>query len=290
MRMRQRLGSALGTVVALTLLLFAGCGRRNDDVHLHFVFEDARGITVGDKVMGDGVEVGRVIAPPESPKPRHVVVSVRIDGLSVDKRNYLTEDLTAVIRKDSLVAGQAYLDLIFPASPGTPVESGAVLKGRGGPGDLLDLSGITFPKDPRQFLEMIGGAFVAVDPATAGATVFYLNWVSLAVAVLVMVTLILDLLLRLPQGSERERSSPRILRESWSLFCLVLVARFLLVIVRTLGGLGILGAELLDAVRIGAADIMDLFAQEWPFWVLAIVLITIRFKFDLLMRVRKGQA
>ena len=279
----------LSAVAAMSLMAIAGCGKKSNAIDLHFVFQDARGITVGDRVMGDGVEVGRVIAPPESPKPKHVVVSVRIDRLSPEKRAYLTQELTAAVRKDSLGAGQTYLDLIFPSSPGVTVEPGTVLKGRdgpGGPGDAVDLASITIPKDPQQFLAMLQTAFVAVDQATAGATVFYLNWISIIVAVLTLVVLVLDLLLRLPQGTERERSSPLILRQVWSVFCLILVARFFVGVIRALGGLGILGPELLDALRINSSDVMGLLGQEWPFWILVIVLATIRFKFQLLTRVK----
>lgn len=276
----------LSAAAAMSLLAIAGCGNKSDAVDLHFVFHDARGITVGDRVMGDGVEVGRVIAPPESPKPRHVVVAVRIDRISPEKRAYLTQELTAAVRKDSLVAGQAYLDLIFPSSPDVTVETGTVLKGRGGPGDAVDLAGITIPKDPQQFLAMLQSAFVAVDPAAAGSTVFYLNWISIIVAVLTLVALVLDLLLRLPQGTERERSSPLILRQVWSVFCLILVARFFVGVLRALGGLGILGTEFLEALRIKSSDVVGLLGQEWPFWVLVIVLATIRFKFQLLTRVK----
>ena len=281
-----------GVFVALSLILalacITGCRSRKQGLTLHFVFEDAKGITVGNKVMGDGVFVGQVIAPPESPKPRHVVVSVRIDSLSPDKMSYVTKDLTATIKKDSLVAGETYLDLVFPREPGETVADGAILKGRGGATDVLDLTGITMPKDPKQLLDMLQTAFVAVDPVMAGSTVFYLNLVSLIVAIVVIIALVLDLLIRLPQSKERERSSPRLFREIWMLFCLILLARVFVGVVRVLGGVGILGQEFLDAVRIGASDVGGLLAQEWPFWVLAIVLITIRFKLDLLMRVRKG--
>jgi len=276
----------LSMVAAVSLMAIAGCGKKSDAIDLHFVFQDARGITVGDRVMGDGVEVGRVIAPPESPKPKHVVVSVRIDRLSPEKRAYLTKQLSAAIRKDSMVAGQTYLDLIFPPSPGVVVETGSVLKGRDSLGDAVDLAGITIPKDPQQFLAMLQTAFVAVDQATAGTTVCYLNWISIIVAVLTLVALVLDLLLRLPQGIERERSSPLILRQVWSLFSLILVARFFVGVLRALGGLGVLGPELLEALRIRSSDVMGLLGQEWPFWVLVIMLVMVRFKFQLLTRVK----
>lgn len=273
----------LTAAAVVGLMAIAGCGKKSDAIDLHFVFQDARGITVGDRVMGDGVEVGRVTAPPESPKPKHVVVSVHIDSISPEKRAYLTQELTAVIRKDSLVAGQTYLDLIFPSSPGVTVGSGTMLKGSGAPGDLGDI----IPKDPQQFLGMLQSAFGVVDRAAAGLTVFYLNWISIVVAVLTLVALILDLLLRLPQGTERERSSPLILRQVWSLFCLILVARFFVGVLRALGGLGVLGTELLEALRIKSSDAMGLLGQEWPFWVLVVVLVLVRFKFQLLTRVKE---
>lgn len=276
----------LALVIVVSCL--SGCRGRKQGLTLHFVFEDAKGISVGNKVMGDGVFVGQVVAPPDSPKPRHVVVTVNLNGLSPEKMAYLTTNLTATIKKDSLVAGETYLDLIFPKEPGAPVLDGTLLKGRGGATDILDLTGITMPADPKQFLEMLQTAFVAVDRATSGATVFYLNWVSLVIAVMVIIALVLDLLIRLPQGSERELSSPRILRDTWMLFCLVLLIRFFVGVVRVLGGMGVLGDEVLRMLGIVAADIGGLLVQEWPFWVLAIVLITVRFKFDLLMRVRKG--
>jgi hypothetical protein len=264
-----------------------GCRDRKQGLTLNFVFQDAKGISVGKKVMGDGVFVGQVIAPPQSPKPKQVIVSVRINGLAPEKMAYMTKDLSAVIKKDSLVAGDVYMDLIFPKEPGEPVADGAILQGHGGPGDLLDLASITLPRDPQQFLAMLKTAFVAVDRTAAGETTFYLNWASLLAALLVVVALVLDLLIRLPQGADRERSSPRILREVWTLFCLMLVVRLFVAIVRSLGGLKILSEDLLRTVRVGAASIGDVLAQEWPFWVLAIVLITIRFKFDLLMRAKR---
>jgi hypothetical protein len=100
--------------------------------------------------------------------------------------------------------------------------------------------------------------------------------------------LILDFLIRLPQSRERERSSPLVLREVWMLFCVMLVARLFVAVVRALGGMGVIGNDLLRVMNIGASSLEGLLAQEWPFWVLAIVLITFRFKFDLLTRVRKG--
>lgn len=283
-------GRGLFTLCALAIVAacLIGCGRQKQGLTLHFVFEDAKGITVGNKVMGDGVFVGQVIAPPNSPKPKHVVVSAYIDGLSADKMAYMTSDLTASIKKDSLVTGEVYLDLIFPKEPGTPIADGSILAGKGSGMGLADLSGVSIPTDPGQFIALLEQAFVSVDQTTSGATVFYVNWASVIVAILVVIALIVDLLFRLPQGSERERSSPRLLREAWSLFCLVLVIRVGLAGVRLLGGLGILGKDLLDAVRIGASDLSSLLSQEWPFWVLAIVLIALRFKFDLLMRARKG--
>ena len=74
--------------VLLSLVLvtscMTSCRSRKQGLVLHFLFEDAKGISVGNKVMGDGVFVGQVITPPESPKPKHVVVSVRIDGPELD--------------------------------------------------------------------------------------------------------------------------------------------------------------------------------------------------------------
>jgi NADH:ubiquinone oxidoreductase subunit 5 (subunit L)/multisubunit Na+/H+ antiporter MnhA subunit len=199
---------------------------------------------------------------------------------------FVTQDLSAVIRKDSLVTGEVFLDLVFPREPGETVADGTILKGRGSAGDLVSLAGLALPKDPKQFLETLGAAFVAVDPAKNGSVVFYLNWVCLIVAALVTVALVLDFLIRMPQGRERERSTPHILRETWTLFCLMLVLRFFLTVFRLLVGSGVLDADLLNVLHIGAVDLADLLKQEWPYWLLAIVLITIRFKFDLLTRVR----
>ncbi len=284
--MKKSLELALVAMVLLVgtcAILMVGCRRKDEAMRLHFVFQDARGIQVGDRVMGDGIEVGRVIAPPESTKPRHVVVSVSIMGLSPEKQAYLTKDLTAVIRKDSLVAGQTYLELIFPSSPGNTVESGTILKGRGGLGETIDLSGISLPKDPQQFLALIQKGFVVVDPEMAGATVFYLNWISLALAIITILSLMLDFLLRLPQGSKRERPSPKILYKIWVVFCIILILRFFLGLARVLGGLDIISVNLLASLAIIPIDIMGLIAQEWPFITLSLALIAIRFKFELLM-------
>ncbi len=275
-------------VIFAGIMLFAGCRDRQEPLILHFVFNDARGITVGDKVLGDGVEVGRIIAPPDSSRPRHVVISARIDGLSDDKLAYVTEELTAVIRKDSLVAGQTYLDLEFPDRPGPTVESGTILKGRGGP-DISSVQWPDFPKDPKELVGLFQRLFVAVTPMADGALPFYLNWISILMAIAVLAVMILDLLIRLPQGKERERSSPLLFRKIWSFFCVLLVIRVAMFAIRLMGGMGVLGSELLAALRISGGDFMELLTQEWPFWVLVIVLSGIRFKLDLLMRVKSSK-
>lgn len=285
--MNKSKGLFVVSMLVAVLACVTGCRDRKQGLTLHFVFEDAKGISNGDKVMADGVFVGKVIGNPQSPKPKQVIVTARIAGLAPEKMAYMTKDLSAVIKKSSLVAGETDLYLIFPKEPGEPVADGAILQGRGGPGDLLDLASITLPRDSQQFVAMLKTAFVAVDRTASGETTFYLNWASLIAALLVVVALVLDLLIRLPQGADRERSSPRILREVWMLFCLMLVVRLFIAVARSLGGLGILGADLLRTVHVGAANIGDVLAQEWPFWVLALLLITIRFKFDLLMRAKR---
>lgn len=265
----------------------AGCNRQEEGVVLNFVFEDARGITVGAKVMADGVFVGQVIAPPQSDKPNQVVVSARIDRLSEGKKTYLTKDLSASIEKSSLVAGETNLELIFPKEPGTIVGNGTYLKGRGGSSDIIGMvTDFNIPDGPKEFFDRLQQAFVASDPKEAGATIFYLNWACLVVVALVLVSLILDFVLRLPQGAYREHSSPRVFREIWLLFFLSLLLRVLAGAVRVLGGSGFISGELLRAIRIGSCDLMDLLKQDWPFWAVALFLITLRFKFQLLTRVR----
>jgi|GEM_PF-4528371 len=277
------------------LLMFAiGCGesaKKGKGLTLHFVFKDAKGITVGNKVMADGVFVGQVIAPPESPKPKCVLVSVRIDKLTPEKMAYMTTNVTAEIKKDSLVTGEVKMDLIFPKEPGPQVADGTILNGYNGFGglmDITDLGHIKIPQDSTELVERLKTTFVSGDPATVGATVFYLNWTSMVVGIFVIVALILDLLIRLPQGSVRDRSSPGILRNFWMLFCLVLVVRFFVCVCRVLGSQGIINREILQTLRIGISDVGELLIQEWPFWILVIVLITMRFKFDLLTSVKKG--
>ncbi len=271
--------------LAIVLMAFTvGCREGTSDIVLHFVFEDARGITVGSRVMGDGVRVGQVTDPPKSTEPRVVVVTTRIDGLSPEKMAYVTKDLSAVIRKDSLVAGQTYLDLVFPRQPGETVPHGTVLPGRGGPLDMQSFQGVAIPGDPQQFIDFTRMAFVSAHPAIDGTTVFYLNWLSIAIACLTIFALILDFLIRLPQGSKRERSSPLIFQKIWQLFCLVLAMRFIMFTVRSLGDMGVINNELLRSLHIEAAGFMQLLLHEWPFWVLVILLVIVRFKFDLLMR------
>ncbi len=254
-----------------------GCRDRKQGLTLHFVFNDAKGITVGDKVMGDGVFIGQVISQPHSPKPRHVVVSVGIDGLPAEKMPYLTDNLSAEIKKDSFVAGETYLDLIFPHEPGPQVADGAILKGRAS--GFISLTGISL--DANKFLEWLNSLFPN-NPATVGATIYYIHCASIVILLLTIIAMILDMLILLPHGMKRGRPSPRLLRDIARLLIVMLVIRFIMCCLRWLGSVDILASDLLIELQIVPAGLKTLFLQEWDFWLASIALCFICLRFKLL--------
>lgn len=269
---------------AALLLSVTGCGRQKG-LTLHFVFDDAKGLTVGDKVMGDGIAVGSVVAPPESPKPGHVVVTVRLDNISTNKLPYVTSDLSAIIRKDSMVAGVNYLDLVFPNKPGQTVAANAILKGQSKKG--IDIPGLEIPEfDKKGAVDWSLKAFSVADANRTGSAAFYINWLCVGVLVLTVAAIVLDLLIRLPQGKPRDHSSPGILLLVWKMFCLCLLLKTLLFAIQLLPLVGVLEANVLDPWVIAPKTIGDLILRELAFWGFAAFLIGLRFRFDLLLKVR----
>ena len=272
------------TMIAVAVVMI-GCGSNgpDDEIRIKFQFKDAKAINVGARVMGDGIKVGKVIAPPESPEPGKVLIKVEIDNISREKKRFLTNELSAEIKKDSLVAGEGFINLIFPAKPGQPVPDGTVLPGK----DLKEVApGISVPtKSGQQVIKIMMSAFGVSSAEKTGQLVFFINWGSIVILALVLLALLIDFIIRLPQGKDRERSSPKLLRAVWSLFVICLLLKLVLFVMQALAIFGIIPISD-NRWIILPTNIAQLASQQAGFWAFAFILIGFRFKMQLLMKVK----
>lgn len=271
-------------VAIVGMVLFPACGGndQDDSLTLRFRFKDAREISVGDRVVGDGINVGKVVAPPKSTEPGRVLVKVEIDNIGSRKKRYLTRELSAEIKKDSLVAGESYVNLIFPKDPGETVSDGTVLQGKDVGQEVAP--GVTVPTATgQQVMEVMMSAFGVSEPGETGLLIFYINWGFIAVLALVLFAMMIDLLIRLPQGKNRERSAPKILRSVWHLFVICLLLKLVLFAMQALALYGLIPIS--DSRWIITPEsIQQLVSRQAGFWVFAFILIGFRFKMQLLMR------
>jgi len=274
--------------IAMIACVVAGCAgeKCQNALTISFQFKDARGITVGDRVMGDGIVVGQVAAPPHSPSPGVVLIQVKIDNIDPEKRDYLTKGLSAEIKKDGLVVGEGYINLLFPDKPGMVVPDGVILKGK----DVKEIvPGVTMlSPSSQEIVQIMKDAFGVSDPAEAGQIPYIINWGCVAVLALLSFVMVLDLLLRLPQGKDRRRSSPRIFRAVWYLFVICLFFKVVLFTVQALMLYGLMPFGNSGWITV-PGTIYQLLAEHTGFWVLAFFIIVVCFKMQLLMKVKAAR-
>lgn len=263
-------------------LLSAGPGcTREKPLTIHFTFEDAKSLSSGDKVLGDGIVIGLISEMPVSTKPGQVLVTAKLDKISPEKLPYLTAETRAVIKKDSVVAGSTYLAIMFPETPGQTVPDGTTLIGD----TSYSIMGVDFPNITNETVRRwCHQVFDVRGRAVTGPVPFYLNWICLIVVAATFAALILDFFVRMMQGKVRRQPSNGFLRTIWVLFVICAVLKFGLVVLHVTVLMHVLDYAMVAPWVTGFMSYTMLIASEASFWALVLVLASFRTKFDLLSK------
>lgn len=120
----------VGFVLAcLALMVVVILSDRTRGLSYVMTFEDARGLTVGAPVMLRGTVIGEVVGVRLSPQPdERVEVTVRIYGEHAG-RIAAPPDSTGRIKRDSLVLGNPYIEILTRGQNGQPLQEGTVVAG-----------------------------------------------------------------------------------------------------------------------------------------------------------------
>lgn len=271
----------------VVLLSFApGCSRKKNDeaagfpVNLSIIFRDGGGISRGDQVKISKVPVGVVSENPEllPPDARKVRIKIRLDRLDPGKFP-LNEHLKAVIRSDSLVLAEKYIDLQLSNRPGRLLVEN----------DEIDMTGPAPPDRPGIGLwyKLLSYRELVFDkgPSDGGSISVVVDISAMLGVILVALVMVMDLFLRSFQGAKRTRSSPSLFITVWKLFLIVLGAKLLLSIAQFLVVEGIVqNPPIPPSWFFPPREWKDIL--EYKFWGVVFFLIVGKFKFDLLARVK----
>lgn len=122
-------GALVAALVAVAVFSAGAAGRLNYTI----VFEDGKGLQVGDRVQLSGVDIGVVRGVELVVPPGRIDVAVRIDAKHAEK---VRADSTAVIRNVSIpnVSGQMIIEVFNSGTtpPAAPMQDGATIKGQEG--------------------------------------------------------------------------------------------------------------------------------------------------------------
>ncbi|MBI9089086.1 MAG: MCE family protein [Desulfobacterium sp.] len=139
-------------LVLVSTLFFVGCTPLDFTV----TFEDINGLKVGDPVLVDKIQVGRVTAV-SPPGNGTYAVSVEIDS---DFKAFMTEHAIFRLKPPAATPGQTVLMVTQAAPGGTPLQKGAIVQGAEAP-SLPGISGISgmlkqLETGFEQFMDQVG--------------------------------------------------------------------------------------------------------------------------------------
>lgn len=275
------------TVFVLYLIFLSGCkGKETEEStvrHFECVFKDSKGIGVGDRVKSSsGAYIGEVEGDPElliEGKEEFVVIPIKINKLSQNELKRLTSDIKIYVKK-SMIDGinDPWIEVDLADADGVPLQNGTRLRG-------LDSWGpIHFPDTRKGILQWTLQRFGIGQIKNIGLIPFLFGWIGLFAIPLLGIVMVLDLLLRLPQGRAREKSSPRLFQFFWRVFIVVFFLKAVLLAIMLTGV--ICEFQIPSNFVTLPPALSSVLLDGCFFWLFTLILIVIRFKFELLVRVK----
>jgi hypothetical protein len=286
----RRIVSLLALV--LTVSMFVGCGREsgtsrtadNSELTISFIFNSAKGINRGSRVVCRGMQIGRVIEKPQmSADGTQVVVTALIDDLSPEHRHLLNKNITATISKDSLVAGVSQLTIHLSKRSAPLLQNGDVLEGSSSWTEVGAWS--IYNQTTGSSVARLTGLLFEMDRNKIGEVGYYFNIASFIVVCLTLICTGIDAFLRLMQGRKRKKPSPKTIRSVWKLFVIfssVKIALIFVVFIAAIAGIQLPQLEPLLVVPERAVDILK---YNQNFLVVFGIIIALKLRLNLFVNV-----